>query len=212
METEELIKAINNLSKKDFWDYIVIIGSLTSTVLLFLTYFLASNINRKIDKPIMEKQLAKVYELIEILQNTTICVSSIKIENNLTTLGKDSKIKFFEFEKFHALDSAKKELLIQKSNYEKLEFLKYNNDPFVPKNIAQIIDKFEVKFNTKFEEKNKDFIIIGSSDMFVMKNITDTDCFISSSFTFEDFVYNIKEINREIINWIKSPKVELNLR
>jgi len=213
---EELIKAINNLNHRDFWDFVVIFSSLMLTLFVFLTYFLARKINNKIDKPVIEKQLSKVYELIEVLQDTSISITKIKINGNVTTQLKEGlKIKFFDFVKNPITESTKTALIIEKTYYERFEFLKYSNDPFIPKKIAQLLEKFDFNFDTIFENNNEEYYLIGTYKTFVMNELNKSRdiYFIPSQINnYEDFVDYIKKINSEIINWIKNQQVDLNLK
>jgi len=212
----ELIKAINNLHHRDFWDFVVIFSSLLSTLFIFLTYFLAKKINNKIDKPIIEKQLSKVYELIEVLQKTSISIVKIEINGNLRApLTEDSEIKFFDLVKKQSTESTKTALIIDRTYYEQLKFIKYSNDPFIPRKIAQMLEYFDFEFDTAFEEYNSEYYFIGNYKQFILQEIIAPEkvYFIPSHVkNYEEFISSIIKVNSEIIKWINKPQVDLNLK
>lgn len=210
------------IQDKDCWDYLTIIGSLVSVIILSCTFLLAWNINKKINKPILEKQLNTVYELIEKLQNTKI-TADIYSENGLL-VSKESKLFHLNFFQIISYDLEAKykeyNIIINRENYEKLSFINYKNNPFIPKDIADILEKIQINLNkeSKIDINNKvDFTeVINKNNVFIgdikkdytVKKLADPEIFKYSNkyiHNLNDFINILKEIHDKIRKWIKTP-------
>lgn len=161
---EDIVKSINELNRKDIWDFLSIVSLFISALFLILTYFLARRINKKIDKPIREKQLNTVYELIEVLQTTIFKFSIIGI--NCVIKGNPIEIKFFKIKttKF-GKSLLNNEIVINKDDYTKLKFIKYKDNPFLPPKIANLLGKIDFDLIDKKDLKkdDKNYTLIGGS-------------------------------------------------
>jgi hypothetical protein len=207
---DEIIKVIYALDQRDFWDYVPIIFGVLSSIAMMATFWLANRIYRRIDKPIIEKQLGKVYELIEVLQNTSIEFSLIQLNKTI----KSFEVKFFNGEKKKVeISDVANNLIIQKSYYDKLEFIKYKDDPFVPEKIAKLLGYFEVTFKNKFQYNMTDYYVIGGSwgEHLVQAEQDDYYQVSGSLQSCQDYLDKILETKKEIQKWLNKPRPNLNL-
>ncbi len=154
-----------------------------------------------------------VYELIEVLQITSIEFFRIRIDGNLKT-PEPFEIKFFKGEdkKLGSSDLANN-LIIQKSYYDKLKFIKYKDDPFVPEKIAKLLGYFEVTFKNKFQNNMTDYYVIGSwSEHLVLAEQDDYYQVSGSLQSCQDYLDKILETKKEIKKWLNKPRPNLNLK
>ena len=211
---EDIVKALNELNRKDIWDILPIISSLISALFLILTYCLARNINKKIDKPIREKQLNTVYELIEVLQTTIFQFSRI---NCKILQGYPLEINFFQI-KTNKFDKSllHNEIVINKNFYTTLEFIKHKNNSFLAPQIACLLDKidFELIDNHGSIDDGKDYTLIGDSvEILLSRNIGQNIIYKTHGLiSFNEYKNNLISIHEEIYKWINKPKVKLNLK
>ena len=209
---EDIVKSINELNRKDIWDSLSIVSLFISALFLILTYFLASRINKKIDKPIREKQLKTVYELIEVLQTTIFKFSIIKPVKAYPEEIKFFKIKTNKFDK----SLLNNEIVINKDDYTKLKFIKYKDNPFLPPKIANLLDKidFDLIDNKDLRKDDKSYTLIGGSvEICIEHQLGENILYKTNGIkTFNEFKNNLISIHDEIAKWIRNPKVKLNLK
>jgi len=215
---KELVQAIQSFHNHDLYDYLLILSSIISVGILFFTYRLALSINKKIDKPIVEKQLNTVYDLITSLQETSI--EFIKINNNNGTgLSKPIKFKFFKI-KLTNFDKEwlKCEIVFNKPKYKNLKFIEFKDNPFLPGSIANRLEM--ISFDERLIEKKdlaegETFISIeGISNLFPFEGLNAEYYKVSLNevVKFNEYVLNLLELQKSIIKWLDNPRKELNLK
>jgi hypothetical protein len=219
------------IQTKDYWDYLSILGTLICSILsvaiLILTYRLASKINKRLDKPILEKQLNTVYNLMEELQNTNLKIQldiNGESHNILRLNFFQIKSKQEEYEEYKEYN-----IIIDKEMYEKLSFINMKDNPFLPNKIAVIIEKLELNFNKeniillkdlgdKYVYLSKDEALNDSSvPLLAVKHYINSDHEVykysnNDIHNLNEFVNILIAIDREIKDWIENPFVNLNLK
>ncbi len=201
--------------EKDFFDYLSIIGSLTIST---LTLIFAIIIYRKISfkKTAIEKQFDTVSQLIQVLQDTSI--SFIKKNDDLN-FSLPRSIPFFSIssysEKLKYLEGL--DIYFTKNFYDNLPFIKYSKTPFIPKNIASVIEKFKLvtpdRVNLEGLEK---YVKIDFSHSSIISPIDETLITCPHNEICVDYnsFYNVcLQLDSEIREWLESYGVkDLNLR
>lgn len=203
--------------EKDCVDYINIFGSLAVSI---TTLIFAIIIYRRISfkKATLDKQFETITELIHDLQNTSIDII-IKINEPDYSLAHSHT--------FFSLIGAKKKFkktdglnIYFTSNFiSNLPFTKFARHPFIPIEIANIIDKFLIYFSKKIDKKNlKSFVSIDFSHNSIepvpTNNIELFSCNDSEiGIDFNSFFEICVKLDFEIKHWLKEYGVKsLNLR
>ncbi|MBN2350352.1 MAG: hypothetical protein JXJ22_16050 [Bacteroidales bacterium] len=214
---EELVKVLGELSSPNWTDFIEIIISVGALIISSIALWFAIIINKKIDRPIIEKQLSTLYNLIECLQNTNLDIGEMIEGSKSKGYVQSTENSFYNFiNLLNDLDNKKHfPLLTTKSYFENLDFIRYYNNPFIPKTIAELLGNFVLDFNKLqplSDSNNKGYIIIGKDKMFspdaspyyILEN--------EHIKSFGELLRIFKNIDFEINKWIKKPKPMLNLR
>jgi hypothetical protein len=200
---------------KHWLDYLQAIGSLTiglSTLIFSIIIF------RRISfkKNVLEKQFAAVAQLIDVLQDIELVFETRNKELDMET---GICVPFFNMvsskERFKIFLDAK--MFFTRNYYENLPFIRFSRHPFIPRNIANAIDKFRISFPGS-EESEKYNKILSIDFRRISTENTKNKILIYSQYDdickdFETFYRTCDELNKEIQNWLKKYHVkDLNLR
>ena len=164
---------------------------------------------------VLDKQFETVSELIKVLQSWTISINAKGIEDPTENyFSRGWRTKFFEFKNLNNSENHK-ELFFEEKLLFTYEWFEQNplngldNNPFMPKKIADKIAKFKIWLPTRANVDNFDKVIYIDLDSFdkSVKRYSDLGliynpnelCFKS----FETFYNMCKELNEEIEDWLK---------
>ncbi len=149
MDCSELINVIKELKpSKDWWDYLVsAITAITGILTLLVALRLFNKFSFK--RNVLEKQLETLFRFVNVLQNWTISIEGKGLEEEFPIIG--FRIRFFDF-KFKKTDPNYRILFIPEKllftyDWEEQNPLKgWENNPFLPKSIAEKVKPFNISF------------------------------------------------------------------
>lgn len=212
---------------KNNWDYLTdTVTMVTSVLTLVVALRLFERFSFK--RQVLQKQLETLYQLINVLQNWTISIGAkgLKEGDDTSFFQYGFRVKFFDM-KFKQNDLNYRELFFKEKLlftydwYEQNPLIGWDNNPFLPKSIAEKIENFKISFpypayETDFSKVT--FIDLDSFDKIVKREERPRTNYIHNPkdkicTDFETFHTTCNELITEIEKWLKKYKVEnLNLK
>ena len=209
----------------NWWKYLIDIFNISVGLLTLLIAFKIFN-RFSFKNKVLEKQFETVSELINVLQNFTISIHSKGIEDVKENYFSHSwRIKFFEFKNLKKNNNHKElffdeKLLFTQLWFEQNPLIGLDNNPFMPKKIAEKIKNFKIWLPTRansdaFEKVT--YIDLDEFDKSIVRNEKGTHliynhrelCFQN----FETFYNMCNELIYEIEKWLKKYDADnLNLK
>ena len=221
----EIVFTIVSFKSSNWWAYFVdsiniIIGILT--LLIALKIFYRFSFKNKV----LDKQFETVSELVNILQHFTVSIHSKghnEPKENYFSLG--WRVKFFDFKNLKESENHKElffdeKLLFTQAWFEQNPLIGLDNNPFMPKAIANKIEKFRIWLPTKANLDLYDKVTYIDLDQFDPnfkrgeKNTQficnpNEPCFEN----FETFYIMCKDLVEEVEKWLKKYDADyLNLK
>lgn len=209
-----------------WWTYFIDSTNLFFSLITLLIAFKIFN-RFSFKNKVLDKQFETVSSLIQVLQNFTISVHTKGIDDpNENYFSRGWRIKFFEFKNLKKNKGYKElffdeDLLFTQEWYEQNPIIGFENNPFMPKAIAEKIETFKIWLPTK-ANLNKytkvTYIDLDQFDKNVVRNRENGLSLINNPRelcfkNFETFYEMCKQLIDEIENWLqKHDATNLNLK
>jgi|GEM_PF-5429874 hypothetical protein len=215
---DELVRAIESLKHNVFFDVMALVVSGSTLVISFITLMYSRTIIKKIDRPIVERQLNKLSELIDCLRKTTLSFALVINKPRIIDLTPEVEINFFSVPSYDfPADWLDNEVIFRTTEYVKWKFLEFKNEAFIPSSIGKSIASFTINLNTRSlyspEDNTKVIVLGGFSPLFPISGFNNE--YIrpqeNERVILKDFISRVENLRESIELWLEKPEIQLNL-